>query len=1064
MALINHSVNNLIQGVSQQSPAVRLDNQLEEQVNLVSDVAKGLILRNGLELTTRSNDIDLEKSHMIEFSVDGRKHVIALDNTVLQGGLHYIPMSADLDTLSTNISNPAYFNGMEKGSLKILEDKDHVYLVNTDAVTAELGDASTFFDITIKNNVFELSDDWTLGSYTFQVSSRSATEGPTSFPFVVDRNTTLVDLSDMLNNDLNLLDKCGPSFIEGVNENYRVTFFDVPEGYLSPTAFAVSATPMLKANLESQESEYIHDTFNRVYKTDWQGVNQFVWNGAYLGQSSGDNLFASDGNLYYKGSPMGLDQNLNATYSIKQITEVEVYDPYYISLVASTAYNEEPPNLVAKSGMIWVTGVSSEQTYSGSVKYRDTGSQTPEQILSVNFSVPDVGVNPSHININWVAGEIRNDIGASPVFTAVSFDNAVYFYCGVNTDYVIEDIEVTNNYDNTSISGVVEASLTNDVGFINIDLLPAKFQNGFQFRVGTTESDDANYYLEYNSSFKGWKENSLNVNRGLDNTRMPHIISKDKVRRNKQILIEPHTWDNALSGDTISNPKPTFAGKKINDMFFYGSRLGIATDDTIVMSAIDSLGQFYRTTNSTVTGSDRVDIKLDSSKTGFNPIQSVTTLDQKLFLNTGPTQSVLLVNNSFDLSKARLSQVSAYTLGDNTPVSVENGLYFHSNVGGVTTVTDYALAGNAFVASELNKHCPTYLKGTVANMVYHKGLAVLSMEEDKKTLYVQNRFSEGGQTLQNAWHKWEVPYDVEYLHFDNDELYVTMTTEVDSVKTVLVGKYDVRPRDPIEIEEGAVRINWIPYLDLNTKDKSLIEDLPEFSGVNTDTGVSFNTVDDAYDSTMHTQVEISDPTLEVIDGSHYWRVQGNLNFLTFGFGVPITFGNNTIDTWDSGAGTIRYFKGEFAYNDGYGSDYYKISSANRLETTEQTDNMLYGIRYTGKCVLSKILPKVNSEGNSVVMNYAKLMLRKMRLFLAFTGPFNVSVNFLDRKDYTIESNTANVGSLKVGAGVASDGIYNFPINGKSDLVEITLSTDSATPFNLLVTEWQGQIITKGRNV
>ena len=41
MALINTSVQNLIQGVSQQPDATRFDGQCEEQVNALSSVAEG---------------------------------------------------------------------------------------------------------------------------------------------------------------------------------------------------------------------------------------------------------------------------------------------------------------------------------------------------------------------------------------------------------------------------------------------------------------------------------------------------------------------------------------------------------------------------------------------------------------------------------------------------------------------------------------------------------------------------------------------------------------------------------------------------------------------------------------------------------------------------------------------------------------------------------------------------------------------------------------------------------------------------------------------------------------
>lgn len=57
MALVTHAIKAITQGVSQQTPSVRLDSQVEEQVNMVSDLAFGLTKRNPVELV-KEEDID----------------------------------------------------------------------------------------------------------------------------------------------------------------------------------------------------------------------------------------------------------------------------------------------------------------------------------------------------------------------------------------------------------------------------------------------------------------------------------------------------------------------------------------------------------------------------------------------------------------------------------------------------------------------------------------------------------------------------------------------------------------------------------------------------------------------------------------------------------------------------------------------------------------------------------------------------------------------------------------------------------------------------------------------
>ena len=181
-----------------------------------------------------------------------------------------------------------------------------------------------------------------------------------------------------------------------------------------------------------------------------------------------------------------------------------------------------------------------------------------------------------------------------------------------------------------------------------------------------------------------------------------------------------------------------------------------------------------------------------------------------------------------------------------------------------------------------------------------------------------------------------------------------------------------------------------------------------------------------------------------------------MNTVIFNDGTPILFGNNTLTFFDDGA--YRYYKGADE-----GDGYFGVYRADITTTEFYSEDMVYGIPFKAKIILSKVIPRTSAE-SPVVMTYARLMLRRMRLFLAKTGPFKVSVTFDDRKDYVIESSVSTVGSLKIGTSQAEDGTYNFPINGKSHLVTVTIETDSSTPFNLIATEWQGQLITKGRNI
>ena len=108
-SLVNHSVTNLINGVSQQATSVRLDNQFEEQINCFSDVTKGLTIRNGFELQNVVQ-ADLEGRQPIEFTVDEEKFLVGLDVDSATQAVH-IPLTADVTALTASVTAPEYFKG-----------------------------------------------------------------------------------------------------------------------------------------------------------------------------------------------------------------------------------------------------------------------------------------------------------------------------------------------------------------------------------------------------------------------------------------------------------------------------------------------------------------------------------------------------------------------------------------------------------------------------------------------------------------------------------------------------------------------------------------------------------------------------------------------------------------------------------------------------------------------------------------------------------------------------------------------------------------------------------------
>lgn len=1068
-SLVNHSVNNLINGVSQQATSVRLDNQFEEQINCFSDVTKGLTIRNGLELKNIV-DADISNRHKVEFNVDGEKYLVGIDFDDVTQLLH-IPLTADVTALAASIVGADYFKNISSSDLRVVEDKDRVYILNKKKTVGTSTLKKTFFDINIVNDRTFLSDtNWSVGSYTLTIDAQadpetSATVSSGTVNIVVDSTMTTKDIADLINAEAALILETGACYIVGDIGSYRLHFDSIPDSYIAPT-ISIAETVAITNQLTvfTEETKYVPSG------AEWSVVRvnndpySYYWAGPRIAYTR--NLTYKQNATYtYRRGRWRTSYSSNGTtiskYEIIRI-RTDVFDDDYtpsITPADDLTGAEYTADKFADKGMIWVTGVASNQEYDVTIKYTDAaGTPQPDLVLtSIN-----VGITVSNIKLNWVAGQIQSQVNGAANFTAVQYDNAVYFYSTTPQAYLITSIEATNNFDNTSLNAVANATIDNGAAIQDISNLPPLFIEGFKVRVGDEDVEGSNYYLKYDAEFQGWKECGLDESRVLDKNTMPFVIDKNEIRQNSTITLKPIDWTPSRAGDDDSNPYPSFVDKTINDIFFYGSRLGFATDDTIVMSKVNEPESFFRTTCSRTVENERVDIKLDSSKIGYETIKHISTSDGKLLVNTGSTQSVLLVNTAFDLSSARLSEVSTYTLGDNRPLPVNDGIYFALSVNNFTNIYNYNTKDGAYLAENITKHIPTYIEGNAKNMAYAADFVALSVEENPRVLYVQNRFTQDRQVLQNAWHKWELPYDLEYFYFDDNTLYVLMSAQDTLAATkTLVTEYDLTPQVVTEADENGY-IGWVPYLDCWTKDKTLAENFSEFIGINDRYGNTFTTVTEAYDSTLNTQIDegaVDGPYFDLSSPAYYWNVTGNTINIVWNDGTTIASGNGQNLT-ELDFGGFRYYRGDL--QDGSGN--YEVSRTALTTTQFYEDEIVYGIPFTVHIEFSKVIPRQESQSGFIVMNYAKLMLRRMRLLMNKSGVFTVNIDFEDRNDYTVSYTGKPLGSNTLGRSNVSDINFNFPINGKSDKVTITIKSNSSTPFNLLSAEWQGQLIMRGRNI
>lgn len=141
MALISSSIPNLINGVSQQPPSLRLRSQAEEQINGLSSVVKGLLKRPPTKHVATIADSNLGDAfvHVINRG-DGENYTLVVrpDQTVAvydtNNGIEY----------PVEMTNASYFSGADDVSVDLTATTvaDYTFILNRTKVTAMTTDLS----------------------------------------------------------------------------------------------------------------------------------------------------------------------------------------------------------------------------------------------------------------------------------------------------------------------------------------------------------------------------------------------------------------------------------------------------------------------------------------------------------------------------------------------------------------------------------------------------------------------------------------------------------------------------------------------------------------------------------------------------------------------------------------------------------------------------------------------------------------------------------------------------------------------------------------------------------
>lgn len=256
MGMISSAIPNLIQGISQQSPALRLSSQAEQQINAFPSLVEGLQKRPPLEhVATMSNSATVGSfTHLINRDVSERYFMFI--NASNQISIYDLAGNAKTVTYP---NGTAYLNSTTPTTdFRAVTVADYTFIVNSTQTTAmssdltplypftgliavKQGDYNQRFTVYLDGNVaanIVTSETDQIQTRTDDIASRiaSAINGQSNFSAQADGSTVVINKTGNASFDLATYDSLGDTGLSptiGTVQRFDDLPSSAPDGYIA---------------------------------------------------------------------------------------------------------------------------------------------------------------------------------------------------------------------------------------------------------------------------------------------------------------------------------------------------------------------------------------------------------------------------------------------------------------------------------------------------------------------------------------------------------------------------------------------------------------------------------------------------------------------------------------------------------------------------------------------------------------------------------------------------------------------------------------------------------------
>jgi len=541
--------------------------------------------------------------------------------------------------------------------------------------------------------------------------------------------------------------------------------------------------------------------------------------------------------------------------------------------------------------------------------------------------------------------------------------------------------------------------------------LPNQCENGYIVRV--TNSDDVNaddVYVEFktsNGASRGpgvWEETiGPGLKFEIDETTMPHQLVR---QANGVFKYEPVDWSDRLVGDNDTNPIPSFIGKKINNMFFYRNRLGLLSNEAVIMSRAGDYFNFFANSSQVVAADDPIDLQA----TSVRPVSLNYTLSTSVGLIVfGPNEQFILSTDADVLSPTttKINTISTFECDpsvDAVAVGTAQAFISKSNLYSKLFVMLNIQKEAAASIDEATQNVPEYVPSDIDTMVSSPAMSIISLGKAGSDTVYQHRFFIQGDNRVQTWYKWKLTGDLRLQFFDKTTYYAVTS----SGSNVYLTSYDLTQAS----ESG--------YLTLPTGEKTDV--CLDMFDINPYRSYS--------SSTKKTTVTLP---FDHITGK-------KLAVVAIG-----TYIGDAISATSEAEGSVFYFE-----------DSDISSNQVTLDGDYRGRDLVIGYVYDMEVELPTLYATETQGQRSVADSTADLILHRIKVSTGLSGPVTYKVDITGRDSW---SNVVNVTLPNTyvlnNVNLAASATHDVPIYQRNENLTIKIIGDTPFPISLLNIVWEG---------